>query len=103
MLNGNTKDNNEFKESLKPYYQLKQEIANADPAQIQQHILEQSIQQNINLINMQIQLDRQNKMLKRMKFNLACITFVMIAPIILGIILFVISIFLGFNFFESFI
>lgn len=65
-------------------------------------MLEKADGNNINLIELQTQLDEQKKMLEDIKSNVGCITFIMIFPIALAILIFIIRVIFSVNLIEYF-
>ncbi|MDE6626076.1 MAG: hypothetical protein K2K56_06880, partial [Lachnospiraceae bacterium] len=57
---------------------------------------------NINLIDIQTQLSKQNKMLNEIKSNVGIITAITVIPIIIGIFIFVLSASKGYSMLENF-
>lgn len=55
---------------------------------------------NIKLVELQNQLDKQNKKINKIQDNVGCITFVICIPFVISIILIILRLFAGFSLLE---
>lgn len=66
---------------------------------------EKSLQQmqsmNINLVQLQSQIEKQNKEINEIKSNVGCITFILVAPIVIGLILLFLSVIADYNILKN--
>ena len=74
---------------------------NITEEEFQEESLYQAKLNNIYLEEINSELKKQNKMMKDIKFNVGCMTFVIVIPICLGIIIVILSSIAGYNILQA--
>lgn len=98
-------DNKEKREQEEHYQNFQStystDTTNMTDEEIKKELLNQIRGININLVEIQTQIDKQDKKLAKIKDNVDFITAIMIIPIIIGIIIILLSVYAGGNILKN--